>query len=61
MLIVVKLEYDRIKEKLGFKIMNIQLLNKKINEINDSIEVVVLKTTKYLEKSENKLLDNIFF
>lgn len=41
--------------------MNIQLLNKKINEINDSIEVVVLKTTKYLEKSERKLLDNIFF
>lgn len=41
--------------------MNIHLSNKKIKQINDLVEVVILKTTENLEKSEKELLDNIFF
>jgi leucyl aminopeptidase len=41
--------------------MNIHLANKKIKQINDLVEVVILKTTEDLEKSEKELLDNIFF
>lgn len=41
--------------------MNIHLSNKKIKQINDLVEVVILKTTEELEKSEKELLDNIFF
>lgn len=41
--------------------MNIHLGNKKIKQINDLVEVVILKTTEELEKSEKELLDNIFF
>jgi len=41
--------------------MNIHLSNKKIKQINDLVEVVILKTTEDLEKGEKELLDNIFF
>ncbi|MDD2291801.1 MAG: leucyl aminopeptidase [Aliarcobacter sp.] len=41
--------------------MNIHLANKKIKQINDLVEVVILKTTEDLEKGEKELLDNIFF
>ncbi len=41
--------------------MNIHLGNKKIKQINDLVEVVILKTTEDLEKGEKELLDNIFF
>jgi leucyl aminopeptidase len=41
--------------------MNIYLSNKKIKQINDLVEVVILKTTEDLEKGEKELLDNIFF
>ena len=41
--------------------MNIHLSNKKIKQIKTIVEVVILKTTEELEKSEKELLDNIFF
>ena len=41
--------------------MNIHLSNKKIKQIKDLVEVVILKTTEDLEKGEKELLDNIFF
>lgn len=41
--------------------MNIHLSNKKIKQIESLVEVVILKTTEDLEKSEKEILDNIFF
>ena len=41
--------------------MNINLSNKKTEQIENLVVVVILTTTKHLEKSEKKLLDNIFF
>lgn len=50
-----------MKEKLGFKTMNIKLSNKKNEQEKSFFEVVVLKTTEYLQKDEKEILDNIFF
>ncbi len=41
--------------------MNINLVNKKIELIESLVEVVILKTTQDLQKSEKEILDNIFF
>ena len=41
--------------------MNINLSNKKIEHIKTSFEIVILKTTNHLEKSQREILDNIFF
>ena len=40
--------------------MNIYLSNKKIKQINSLVEIVILKTTEDLEKSEKEILDSIF-
>ena len=41
--------------------MNINLSNKKIEHIKTPFEIVILKTTNHLEKSQKEILDNIFF
>ena len=41
--------------------MNINLSNKKIEHIKTPFEIVILKTTNHLEKSQREILDNIFF